>query len=125
MKTIKLILLLLLVASISFAQNGRVKQITTGGSNDGVITGITLTETNGTLEVSVVESNGNAYMSNVFLNLSDLDSIVSMTFTDSTLTLTNLVGIELTSPIPLYNICLLYTSPSPRDATLSRMPSSA
>ena len=25
----------------------------------------------------------------------------------------------------LYQICLLYTSPSPRDATLSRMPSSA
>ena len=25
----------------------------------------------------------------------------------------------------LHNICLLYTSPSPRDATLSRMPSSA
>ena len=25
----------------------------------------------------------------------------------------------------LYNHCLLYTSPSPRDATLSRMPSSA
>ena len=25
----------------------------------------------------------------------------------------------------LVNICLLYTSPSPRDATLSRMPSSA
>ena len=25
----------------------------------------------------------------------------------------------------LYTICLLYTSPSPRDATLSRMPSSA
>ena len=27
--------------------------------------------------------------------------------------------------IPLNSICLLYTSPSPRDATLSRMPSSA
>ena len=26
---------------------------------------------------------------------------------------------------PLANPCLLYTSPSPRDATLSRMPSSA
>ena len=26
---------------------------------------------------------------------------------------------------PGYNICLLYTSPSPRDAQLSRMPSSA
>ena len=25
----------------------------------------------------------------------------------------------------LFSICLLYTSPSPRDATLSRMPSSA
>ena len=25
----------------------------------------------------------------------------------------------------VYQICLLYTSPSPRDATLSRMPSSA
>ena len=25
----------------------------------------------------------------------------------------------------LFNVCLLYTSPSPRDATLSRMPSSA
>ena len=27
--------------------------------------------------------------------------------------------------IPFVNSCLLYTSPSPRDATLSRMPSSA
>ena len=26
---------------------------------------------------------------------------------------------------PSYNICLLYTSPSPRDKTVSRMPSSA
>ena len=25
----------------------------------------------------------------------------------------------------IYEVCLLYTSPSPRDATLSRMPSSA
>ena len=28
-------------------------------------------------------------------------------------------------PVAIYSICLLYTSPSPRDATLSRMPSSA
>ena len=27
--------------------------------------------------------------------------------------------------LPPYDVCLLYTSPSPRDATLSRMPSSA
>ena len=35
---------------------------------------------------------------------------------------TSKVGKELDS---LTDICLLYTSPSPRDATLSRMPSSA
>ena len=33
-----------------------------------------------------------------------------------------LLGAETSGPI---NHCLLYTSPSPRDATLSRMPSSA
>ena len=31
---------------------------------------------------------------------------------------------KTTRDIPVYD-CLLYTSPSPRDATLSRMPSSA
>ena len=34
------------------------------------------------------------------------------------------VKISTNSPLDIY-ICLLYTSPSPRDATLSRMPSSA
>ena len=34
-------------------------------------------------------------------------------------------GNDLITPAPQYNFCLLYTSPSPRDATLSRMPSSA
>ena len=34
----------------------------------------------------------------------------------------NIAGLK---PHELFNICLLYTSPSPRDATLSRMPSSA
>ena len=32
---------------------------------------------------------------------------------------------RLKSSYPDMNFCLLYTSPSPRDATLSRMPSSA
>ena len=32
---------------------------------------------------------------------------------------------QLTAPVKWTQICLLYTSPSPRDATLSRMPSSA
>ena len=37
-------------------------------------------------------------------------------------------GVEVSSvveSVTCYNFCLLYTSPSPRDATLSRMPSSA
>ena len=33
--------------------------------------------------------------------------------------------IELYPKKPIYDICLLYTSPSPRDRSLSRMPSSA
>ena len=37
----------------------------------------------------------------------------------------NLIIDILLSLLPLLIICLLYTSPSPRDATLSRMPSSA
>ena len=32
---------------------------------------------------------------------------------------------EVFTIVELFNDCLLYTSPSPRDATLSRMPSSA
>ena len=35
------------------------------------------------------------------------------------------IGAGLFNSLPLPMICLLYTSPSPRDATLSRMPSSA
>ena len=37
----------------------------------------------------------------------------------------NALGIQLTEKEILANTCLLYTSPSPRDRTRSRMPSSA
>ena len=39
--------------------------------------------------------------------------------------ITFLNGFSEDTIIDLDSICLLYTSPSPRDATLSRMPSSA
>ena len=47
-----------------------------------------------------------------------------------TYTITDNEGEESTASVTIFvsdpnNICLLYTSPSPRDATLSRMPSSA
>ena len=34
-------------------------------------------------------------------------------------------GTDPSANAPLYQACLLYTSPSPRDRSLSRMPSSA
>ena len=37
----------------------------------------------------------------------------------------NRSGSEICANLLKYDSCLLYTSPSPRDATLSRMPSSA
>ena len=49
------------------------------------------------------------------------DGIGTMSFK----TQENTVSSFEVSPNPTTNICLLYTSPSPRDATLSRMPSSA
>ena len=39
--------------------------------------------------------------------------------------LANLLKVRLILPRLISSVCLLYTSPSPRDATLSRMPSSA
>ena len=41
------------------------------------------------------------------------------------LALAGLLGHELAGALSFRGVCLLYTSPSPRDATLSRMPSSA
>ena len=41
------------------------------------------------------------------------------------LTLNGELQIALDNAIGIHHVCLLYTSPSPRDATLSRMPSSA
>ena len=35
------------------------------------------------------------------------------------------VAAEFENPVMLYSICLLYTSPSPRDGATTRMPSSA
>ena len=56
--------------------------------------------------------------------------------TDQNPTIFNLIGSEtyeltvitdgcMADPLATTTVCLLYTSPSPRDATLSRMPSSA
>ena len=58
--------------------------------------------------------------------------IIDITFVDLTKTHTSEQAAQAGTifnfskiPVGAYNSCLLYTSPSPRDATLSRMPSSA
>ena len=58
---------------------------------------------------------------------SEMTSFSTVVKTDAVYSINNLIanGAEVTDfNIHCYN-CLLYTSPSPRDATLSRMPSSA
>ena len=50
---------------------------------------------------------------------------LTMTSPERILALVNAVSYLATNQIEGDFVCLLYTSPSPRDATLSRMPSSA
>ena len=62
-----------------------------------------------------------------------LESLIADKFPESKILVEDLAGdnnhysvtIESSKFNGLSRICLLYTSPSPRDATLSRMPSSA
>ena len=53
------------------------------------------------------------------------DQIEAMTLADKIVVLKDGEVMQVGAPMDLFNHCLLYTSPSPRDATLSRMPSSA
>ena len=56
---------------------------------------------------------------------SHMDMLSLMQFTKNDTEMILKYGYEFTKLSSLENLCLLYTSPSPRDATLSRMPSSA
>ena len=63
---------------------------------------------------------GNSFNTSPILVTVDNDSIPNEDFTPPIISITNPISGQTVS-----DTCLLYTSPSPRDATLSRMPSSA
>ena len=54
-----------------------------------------------------------------------MDSLKNLADQPLTFTIDKNFGVEITSDNGKYKVCLLYTSPSPRDGLLSRMPSSA
>ena len=87
------------------------------GSQDGVRNGMAVITNAGLVgRVERVDATTSAV-----LLLTDTDLIVGVRLAD-----TDEVGLGHVDPDdPSIFICLLYTSPSPRDATLSRMPSSA
>ena len=60
----------------------------------------------------------------VLIILNTIDNETVVTLTDDEL-INSDQDIYWLTPSPVTNICLLYTSPSPRDRTRSRMPSSA
>ena len=60
------------------------------------------------------------------LRIKELKELISPASLISELPVTDEISkTVLAARAGIHNICLLYTSPSPRDATLSRMPSSA
>ena len=76
-------------------------------------------EYGGRLKASDLQSNGEASKQEhdvTDLQRMSIDELVALAATE---------GIDNTEELPRHKFCLLYTSPSPRDATLSRMPSSA
>ena len=79
---------------------------------------------------NLVDASGNAVSGNptVQYSFTDIKALVDQNFIEQFTSSSNdsgVVGIPASQGPTVANTCLLYTSPSPRDATLSRMPSSA
>ena len=68
---------------------------------------------------------GNPFVKNTILNNADIQILLDQTKYQTRFEeLAKLLGLQASETKKVMS-CLLYTSPSPRDATLSRMPSSA
>ena len=97
-----------------------------GGTGAAATSGIA----DGTVGIITVSSGGSGYTTAPSISLSN-EIFLSGVSTSSAqlITVLNAAGtvteIRITNAGLGYSACLLYTSPSPRDATLSRMPSSA
>ena len=77
---------------------------------------VTVTFGDGTVTTFTIEAGGDTPVTGG-------DPVVSVTFNNPTLQIALESGLSF--DVDLSSICLLYTSPSPRDRTRSRMPSSA
>ena len=75
---------------------------------------------------SILHVINDGYITSLALLLPFIAKDLDLTYTESGLLKTAIHGAISISQVPAgFLACLLYTSPSPRDATLSRMPSSA
>ena len=70
---------------------------------------------------------GNCWFLSTIANLAETPGAIPSLFlnTDNAVEPAGIYGVKFFLLGRPYIVCLLYTSPSPRDATLSRMPSSA
>ena len=90
------------------------------GSTDSIVSNLLSAE----YDVLITDQNGCTVRDTAFVPQPDT-LIVSITSTDQTVFGTNDGTATASATGGNIPYCLLYTSPSPRDATLSRMPSSA
>ena len=72
---------------------------------------------------------GAIHLALILLGVNSEDEVLCSSFTFcgsiNPIAYINAIPILVDSEVDTFNICLLYTSPSPRDGLLSRMPSSA
>ena len=112
--------------SLGFQTDGSVNCQDGGSYGDGIDwTVACATCTNPTVDYEVISDCLNAPQFFVDVNITDLGSAGSLTISDNQGNSSSATATGTIQFGPYPNNCLLYTSPSPRDRLLSRMPSSA
>ena len=119
---LSMVLLAVTIMSVSVLGNSAYSSHVAGG---GSTLDIVATEGSTTINVSGTTDRSDEVIVKVLAPNRNIVSIAQITPTSGSFATTIETSGALWSQDGTYTICLLYTSPSPRDATLSRMPSSA